>query len=78
MTHNKLITTKPRRIVRVIKNLTSKLFESLHTVHKARMTSLAFAIEALCFGGKLSLTGLARAAFSETTVKHNIKRLDRL
>lgn len=64
--------------MRVIKNLTSKLFESLHTVHKARKTSLSFAIEALCCGGKLSLTGLARAAFSETTVKHNIKRLDRL
>ena len=45
--------------MRVIKNLTSKLFESLHTVHKARKTSLSFAIEALCIGGKLTLTGLA-------------------
>ena len=64
--------------MRAIKNLTSKLFENLPTVHKARKTSLSFAIEALCLGGKLSLTSLARAAHSETTVKHNIKRIDRL
>ena len=64
--------------MRVIKNLTSKLFESLHSVHKARKTSLSFVIEALCFGGKLGLTSLARAAYSKTTVKHNIKRIDRL
>ena len=64
--------------MRAVTTLTSKLFENLPTVHKARKTSLAFAIEALCEGGKLSLTSLGRAATSKTTVKHNIKRIDRL
>ena len=47
--------------MRAITTLTSKLFENLPTVHKARKTSLAFAIEALCEGGKLSLKSLDRA-----------------
>ena len=64
--------------MRAITTLTSKLFENLPTVHKARKTSLTFAIEALCEGGKLSLTNLGRAATSKTTVKHNIKRIDQL
>ena len=64
--------------MRAITTLSSKLFENLPTVHKARKTSLAFAIEALCEGGKLSLTSLGRTATSKTTVKHKIKMIDRL
>ena len=60
-----------------IETLTSNLFKNL-PIHKARIKSLSFAIKSLCLGGKLTLTGLARAAYSTTSVKHNIKRIDRL
>ena len=64
--------------MRAVKILISKLFENLPSVHQARKNSLSFAVESLCSGGKLSLTSLGRSATSQTTVKHNIKRIDRL
>ena len=61
-----------------IKTLTSKLFESLPSVHRARKNSILFAVKALCRGGKLNLTNLGRSADASTSVKHSIKRIDRL
>jgi hypothetical protein len=64
--------------MRAIPILTTKLFENLPSVHKARKSSLSFAIESLCHGTKLGLTSIGRSTFSKTTAKHNIKRVDRL
>ena len=62
--------------MRAISTLISKLFENLPSIHKARRNSLSFAVESLCHGAKLGLTSIGRSAFSKTTAKHNIKRVD--
>ena len=43
-----------------------------------RLTVLCVAVEALIHGGRLTVTGLGRAGRGRTTVKHTIKRMDRL
>jgi len=47
-------------------------------VHKARLSSVFFAVEALLHGGRLNCSGLGRSARSRVKPKHNIKRIDRL
>ena len=69
MTLNELITIKTEQNHSCHRELNLKAVgKNIHTVHKARKTSLSFAIAALCLGGKLTLTVLARAAFSDTSV----------
>ncbi len=48
------------------------------SMHTTRLTVLCVAVEALIHGGRLTVTGLGRALRSGTTVKHAIKRMDRL
>lgn len=48
------------------------------SMHTTRLTALCVAVEALIHGGRLTVTGLGRAVRSKTTVKHAIKRMDRL
>lgn len=48
------------------------------SMHATRLTVLCVAVEALIHGGRLTVTGLGRALRSGTTVKHAIKRMDRL
>lgn len=47
-------------------------------LHAKRVEGLFAAVEALILGGRLTVTGLGRALRSGTTVKHAIKRMDRL
>jgi hypothetical protein len=48
------------------------------SIHATRLTVLCVAVDALIHGGRLTVTGLGRAVRSITTVKHAIKRMDRL
>ena len=48
------------------------------SMHATRQTVLFAAVDALIHGGRLTVTGLGRALRSRTTVKHAIKRMDRL
>lgn len=48
------------------------------SMHATRLTVLCVAVEALIYGGRLTVTGVGRAVRSMTTVKHAIKRMDRL
>lgn len=48
------------------------------SIHATRLTVLCVPVEALIDGGRLTVTGLGRAVWSMTTVKHAIKRMDRL
>jgi hypothetical protein len=47
-------------------------------MHVTRQAVLFAAVDALMHGGRLTITGLGRAVRSKTTVKHAIKRMDRL
>jgi hypothetical protein len=47
-------------------------------VHKARVAAVFTAVAALVRGGEIALSRLGRAIASRTTVKHGIKRIDRL
>lgn len=47
-------------------------------VHRIRLEAVFFAVEALLYGGRLSLTGIARSAVCRVVQKHTIKRIDRL
>jgi hypothetical protein len=63
------------RVMRILRNLFRK---SSINVHKARLLSVFFAVEALLNGGRLNCAGLGRSARSKVKPKHNIKRIDRL
>jgi len=54
------------------------LEKQLPFIHKRRLESLFFAVDALIVGGRLSLSGLGRGARGYVAPKHNIKRVDRL
>jgi hypothetical protein len=54
------------------------LKSELPFIHKRRLESLFFAVDALIAGGRLSLSGLGRGARGPVAPKHNIKRVDRL
>jgi hypothetical protein len=47
------------------------------TIHKARLTTLFWAVSVLIHGNKLSVTALGRAARGTAFTKHSIKRVDR-
>ena len=46
-------------------------------IHSKRLTALIDASQALSEDQHLSVTGIGRALNSQTTPKHNIKRIDR-
>ena len=48
------------------------------SIHATREAVLFAAVDALIRGGRLTVTGLGRTVRSKTTVKHAIKRMDRL
>ena len=54
------------------------LSASLPEIHAKRLTSLLAAIEAVVSGSRLTLSDLGRGLAGPVTVKHNIKRIDRL
>ncbi|MBT0124313.1 transposase, partial [Vibrio campbellii] len=47
-------------------------------IHKKRLSSLMLATKAVLDGSALTLTKIGRALDTDTTVKHAIKRIDRL
>src|SRR5229473_5085041 len=47
-------------------------------IHAKRLKSLLAAVEAVHYGSKLALSDLGRGLRGRVTVKHNIKRIDRL
>jgi hypothetical protein len=51
---------------------------SFPEIHAKRLTSLLAAVEAVVSGSRLTLSDLRRGLSGTTTVKHNIKRIDRL
>ncbi|MCP4924270.1 MAG: IS4 family transposase [bacterium] len=60
------------------KTVRNFLEKQLPFIHKRRLESLFFAVDALIAGGRLSLSGLGRAARGCVAPKHSIKRVDRL
>lgn len=54
------------------------LSTSFPEIHAKRLTSLMAAVEAVVLGSQLTLSDLGRGLLGTTTVKHNIKRIDRL
>lgn len=48
------------------------------TIHATRLHVLVAAVDAVTRGGRLTLTGLGHTLRSRTSVKHTIKRMDRL
>jgi hypothetical protein len=64
--------------MRVLRILRSVLRKSSIQIHKARLASVFFAVEALLNGGRLTCAGLGRSARNSVVPKHNIKRIDRL
>ena len=58
--------------------LHSILSSSLPEIHAKRPDSLLAAVEAAVSGSRLTLSALGRGLPGQTTVKHNIKRIDRL
>jgi len=60
------------------KIIKQKLIKSLQSVHRTRLKSVFFGVDALLRGGRLSLTELGRSASGTVSPKHNIKRIDRL
>ncbi len=48
------------------------------TIHATRLHVLVAAVDAVTRGGRLTLTGLGHTLHSRTSVKHTIKRMDRL
>jgi hypothetical protein len=54
------------------------LSTSLPEIHAKRLATLLAAVEAVVSGSRLTLSDMGRGLFGKTTVKHNIKRIDRL
>lgn len=54
------------------------LSTSLPEIHSKRLASLLAAVEAVVSGSRLTLSDMGRGLHGTTTVKHNIKRIDRL
>jgi hypothetical protein len=48
------------------------------TIHATRLHVLVAAVDAVTRGGRLTLTGLGHTLHSRTSIKHTIKRMDRL
>ena len=64
--------------MRAVDTIQAEFCQNLYPVSLSRQKTLFYAVRALLRGGKLSVTGLGRAAKGKTTPKHNIKRIDRL
>ena len=47
-------------------------------IHAKRLASLLAAVEAVVLGSRLTLSDLGRGLSGPVSVKHNIKRIDRL
>lgn len=62
----------------VITMLQRSLRTACGTMHATRLRVLWAAVDAVTHGGRLTLTGIGRTLRSQTTVKHTIKRVDRL
>lgn len=61
-----------------VKLLHKQLQFACPNIHSKRLTTLICAIKTLSEHQQLSITGLGRALKSQTSAKHNIKRMDRL
>ncbi len=61
--------------ITILHRILSASFPQMHT---KRLASLLAAVEAVVVGNRLTLSDLGRGLPSTTTVKHNIKRIDRL
>ncbi|RJG36231.1 IS4 family transposase, partial [Motilimonas pumila] len=64
--------------MRDIQILQQTLTEQCPNIHKKRLSSLILATKSVLNGADLTLTKLGRKLDSNTTVKHAIKRVDRL
>ena len=64
------------RATRILRSILGERL--LETIHSVRRSAVFFAVGALMRGGRLSLTGIGRAAVSRVSPKHNVKRVDRL
>jgi len=64
--------------MRATRILHGVLKKSRIPVHKSRLKSVLFGVDALLTGGHLSCAGLGRRAKTRVKPKHNIKRIDRL
>jgi len=62
----------------VVTMLQRSLRTACGTIHATRLRVLWAAVDAVTRGGRLTLTGIGRTLRSQTTVKHTIKRVDRL
>lgn len=62
----------------VVTMLQRSLRTACATMHATRLRVLWAAVDAITRGGRLTLTGLGRTLRSRTSVKHTIKRMDRL
>jgi hypothetical protein len=54
------------------------LSTSIPEIHAKRLDSLLAAVEAVVTGSRLTLSDMGRGLRGSVTVKHNIKRIDRL
>ena len=64
--------------MRCLEVLHNHIKKSCVTIHKSRLTTLLLAAEGVINGKTLTLSGIARNLKSNTTTKHDIKRIDRL
>ncbi|EOD5330340.1 IS4 family transposase, partial [Vibrio parahaemolyticus] len=64
--------------MRDIQILQQILSQQCPSIHKKRLSSLMLATETVLDGAELTLTKIGRALDCNTTVKHSIKRIDRL
>lgn len=62
----------------VVTRLQRSLRTACATMHATRLRVLWAAVDAVTRGGRLTLTGIGRTLRSQTTIKHTIKRVDRL
>jgi hypothetical protein len=61
-----------------IELLSNHLQELCPTIHGARMNALLDVVEGLQLGGRLTLTSMGRHLQGKTSIKHKIKKVDRL
>jgi hypothetical protein len=54
------------------------LSSSFPEIHAKRLTCLLAAVESVVTGSRLTLRDMGRGLHGQVTVKHNIKRIDRL
>lgn len=64
--------------MRDIQILQQILSQQCPSIHKKRLSSLMLATETVLDGAELTLTKIGRALDCNATVKHSIKRIDRL